>query len=86
MFDEVIQEMGPVHQQLSKVYTGRTNGEAVCLAVLFSYILPRHTNMMADKGFNVFDQCADRYVHLFLRKNSAPLFPEGTVRYTHLAE
>ena len=35
MFDEIIDEMGPFHQELSKVYTRRTNDEAICLAVLF---------------------------------------------------
>ena len=35
-------------------------GEAICLAVLFFYVLPRHTNLMTDKGFNLFDECAAR--------------------------
>ena len=64
MFDEVIDEMGPPHQQLSKVYTWRINDEAICLVVLFFYVLPRHTNIMADKIFNLFDECAARCVHL----------------------
>ena len=35
-FDEVIDKMGPFHQQsTSKVYTRRTNDEAFCLAFLF---------------------------------------------------
>ena len=33
---------------------------AICLAVLFFYVLPRHTNLMTDKGFNLFDECAAR--------------------------
>ena len=40
----------------SKVNTTRTNDEVVCLAVFF-YVLPRHTNIMTDKGFNIFDEC-----------------------------
>ena len=47
------------HVQLSKVYTRRTSEEAVCLTVLFFDLLPRHTNIMAHKGFNLFDQCAE---------------------------
>ena len=39
-----------------------TEEEAVCLAVLFFYVLPRHTNTMTDKGFNIFDECAFRCV------------------------
>ena len=52
----------------------RTNEEAVCLAVLFFYVLPRHANIMTDKGFNFFGECAanclsvpaGRGVHLFI--------------------
>ena len=33
------------------------------LAVLF-YVLLRHTNIMAEKGFNLFYECAARCVHL----------------------
>ena len=32
--------------------------------VLLFYVLPRHTNTLSDKGFNLFDECAPRYVHL----------------------
>ena len=42
----VIDEMSPILQELSKVYTRRTKEEAVCLALLFFYVTPRHTNIM----------------------------------------
>ena len=72
--------MGSIYQQLSKVYTRKISDETVCLAVLFFHVLPRHTNIMADKGFNGFD------VYICpLRKKSAPCLPEGTVKCTHLA-
>ena len=29
------------------------------------YVLLRHTNIMPDKGFNLFDKCAARCVHVF---------------------
>ena len=48
------------------------------------YVLPRHTNIMTDKGFHPFDECAAKCVHLLSRMRSAPP-PEGTVKYTHLA-
>ena len=32
--------------------------------VLQFYVLPRHTNIMTDKGLNPFDECASRCVHL----------------------
>ena len=71
--------------QVSKVCTRRNNDEAVCLAVLFFDVLPSHTNIMTDKGFNLFDECAARCLHLSLIMKSVPILPEGTVRFTHLA-
>ena len=59
IFDEVIDEMGLIHHKASKVYTRKTNDEAVCLAVL-----PMNTSVMTDKGFNLFDEFAARCVHL----------------------
>ena len=46
------------------------------ILIFVFYVLPTHTNIMTDKGFNLFDECAARCVHLF---------PEGTVKCTHLA-
>ena len=64
-FDEAIDKMDLIHQKLSKVYTRRTNGKTACLAFLIFYVLLRHTNIMKDKGFNPFDECVPRCVHLF---------------------
>ena len=36
----------------------------VCLAALLSHVLPRHTNILTDKGFNLFDESAARAVLL----------------------
>ena len=33
--------------------------------ILAFYVLPGHTNIITDKGFNHFDECAARCVHLF---------------------
>ena len=35
---------------------------------------------MTDKGFNLFDECAARCVHMFPEEKSAPLLPEWTVK------
>ena len=32
------------------------------------YVLQRHTNIMTDKVFNLFDECAARCVHLFAQE------------------
>ena len=31
----------------------------------YFFVLPRNTSVMEDKGFNIFDECAARCVHLF---------------------
>ena len=45
--------------------------------------LPWRSNIMADKGLNVF--CSAKCVYLSPRKKSAPPLPDGTVKWTHLA-
>ena len=80
-------EMGPIHQILSKVNTRRTNDDAVCLAVLFFHVIPRHTNMI-DKGFNLFDECgacqtytsvpSGTRVHLFFLGDSK-MYTSGSI-------
>ena len=37
-------------------------------SILVFHLLPRHTNIMIDKGFNLFDECAARCVHLFTQE------------------
>ena len=52
----------------------------------FFYVLPRHTNIMIDKVFNLFDECASRCVNLSPQEEQgAPLLPEVTVKCTLLA-
>ena len=55
---------GPNSSITMKVYTRRTNSEAVSLPVFLFCVLPMHTNIVTDKGFNLFDECAARCVHL----------------------
>ena len=52
-----------------------------CIPVF--YVLPTHTNIMANKKFNLFDKCAGRRVHLKMK--STPFLPEETVKCRHLA-
>ena len=47
------------------IWLSKTIDEAICLAALLFYVLPRHTNIMTDKVFKLFDECAARCVHLF---------------------
>ena len=47
---------------LSKVYTSRPNDDLLQSCVLDT--LSRHTNIMIDKWFDLFDACAVKYIHL----------------------
>ena len=40
---------------------------------------------MTDKGFNLFDQCSSRCVHLSPQEEESPLLPEVTVKCAHMA-
>ena len=51
----------------------------------FFFVLPRHTNIVTDKGSNFFDECAARYLHLFPQEEECAYFFWGTVVCTHLA-
>ena len=69
----------------SKVYTRRTYDEAVILQSCFLDVLTRNTNLMTDKGFNfLMNVLPDVYIFP-LRRKSASLFSEGTVKCTNLA-
>ena len=42
--------------------------EAVMLKSYFLDTLPRHTNRMVDKEFNILHECAARCVHFYVRE------------------
>ena len=58
---------------ISKADTKKTSDKAIFLQSYILNVLSRHRNIMADKGLNIFDQCATRClsvpsgktVHLF---------------------
>ena len=43
---------------VSKAYTGRISDKEITLKSVFLDMLSRYSNIMADKGFNLFDECA----------------------------
>ena len=57
-FDKIIDELDTITP--SKVYTKRTNDEAVALQPCFLNMLRRHTDILTDKGFSLFDEYAAR--------------------------
>ena len=64
---------------------GPRKKQFVLQSCFFFYVLPRHTNIMIDKVLNfLMNVLPDVYI-CPLRKKSAPLLPEGTAQYKHLA-
>ena len=48
---------------MSKAYTGRISDKEITLKSGFLDMLPRYSNIMTDKGFNLFDKCAAQCLH-----------------------
>ena len=47
------------------------------------HIIARHTNIITDKGFNLFDECAARCPHLFPQEEESTCFSwKGSKIYT----
>ena len=67
-FDKVIDEMGPIQKS--------TLGGPMMKQLFFS-VLPRHTSIMTDKGFNLFYECAARCVHLFPQEEECTSYFRG---------
>ena len=59
----LIEAYTPSKYTLSKIYTRRTGDKAIILQSCFLDVSLRETNMVADKGLNLFDECAARYIH-----------------------
>ena len=49
---------------LSKVYTRRTSDKAIILVSCLFDGLPKHSNIIVDKGLNLSDECTARCVYL----------------------
>ena len=69
-----------INNFIKKVYTRRTNDEAVVLQSCFLDVLPRHTNIMPEKGFNLFDKCATRCVNLSLQEEECSSSSWGDIK------
>ena len=59
------------------VNTRRTIDEAVVVQSCLFYVLPRHTNIVTDKGFNLFDICAGNWVHMSPQEEECTSFSWG---------
>ena len=46
-------------------------------SIIKQFVLARHTNIITDKGFNLFDECATRFVHLFPQEEQCTSSSQG---------
>ena len=64
MFDKVIKCTQFINNYQKSTLGGTRKKQFVLQSCFFFYVLPRHINVMIDKVFNLFDECASRCVHL----------------------
>ena len=51
---------------ISECYTGHISDKALTKESGFLDELPSYSSIMADKGFNLFDECTARYIHFIV--------------------
>ena len=51
---------------ISKAYTWRISDKVIILKSRFLDIIPRYSSIMADKGFNIVDDCAAHCIHFIV--------------------
>ena len=68
---------------LSKVYIRGTSNKAIILQSCFLDVLFRHSNIVAGKGSNLFNECDDRCVHLSPQEKVCTFSYWGTVKCTY---
>ena len=71
---------------VSEPYTGRISDKAITNATEFLDTVPSHTRIMADKGFNIQDECAARLIHFLVppgRRGSAQMTPDEVKTTSH---
>ena len=62
-----------------KAYTGRINDKAITLKSGFLDIIPRYSIIMADKGFNIVDDCVTHCIQFIVppaRRGVTQMTPE----------
>ena len=74
MFDRVVDERAQfINNYQKSTLRGPIMKQFSCSLVFC--VLPRHTNKLPDKGFNIFDECGARGNICSFRRKSAALLP-----------
>ena len=74
---------------ISKAYTGRISDKAITLKPGFLHIISRYSSIMADKGFNIVDDCAARCIHFIVppgRRDATQMTPANVKKTYSMAK
>ncbi|XP_066917038.1 uncharacterized protein [Clytia hemisphaerica] len=74
---------------VSEPYTGRISDKAITNDTGFLDTVPSHTRIMADKGFNIQDECVARLIHFLVppgRRGSAQMTPNEVKTTTQVGK
>ena len=74
---------------VSKAYTGRISDKEITLKSGFLGMLPMYSNKMADKGFNIFDECAAQCLHFTVlpsRRGASQMTPAAINKTSAIAK
>ena len=74
---------------ISQPYTGRISDKAITVDCNFLDIVPPHTRIMADKGFNIFQECAAKSIYLTVppgKRGTSQMTPSEVKKTSQIAK
>ena len=74
---------------VSKAFTGRISDKKLTLKSGFLDMLPKHCSIMADKGFNLNDECAARSLYFIVppgRRGTTQMAPADVSKTSNIAK
>ena len=74
---------------LSKFYTGRISDKKLTLDSKFLDLVPRYSTVMADKGFNLMDECTARHIYFNVppgRRGTSQMTPADVIKTSSIAK
>ena len=74
---------------ISEPYTGRISDKALTNDCGFFNIIPPHTRIMADKGFNIQTECASNSIYLTIppgKRGTAQMTPNEVTKTSEIAK
>ena len=74
---------------ISKAYTGRISDKKITQECNFLDEIPAHCSIMADKGFNLSDECTARNIHFIIppgKRGSSQMSPSSISKTSSIAQ